>query len=110
MTPEVFIVVAVIMYLLGGAVSIGLPYLRKYAEGETQKFEWRKAAGRFIGILVAAPSMISAGTIADLQVLQERGWLGVLIALVYGIIAFGASSVGHQTQSTPKAIRAYRNK
>ena len=110
MTPEAFLVTAIAVYIVGGILSILVPFARKYFSGEAEKFQWRKAGGRILAVLLAAgPTLIGAAQIAEFKELAEQGWIGVALALVTGLISFGASSLGHQTQRTPAAIKAYRS-
>jgi len=107
MNPQVFLVITVAAYLIGGALSVILPYARKYFEGEVESFSWRKAGGRVIAvILVAAPTLLTSAKASELQVLADSGWLGVGLSLLTGLVALGAGSIGHQAQGAPKALRA----
>lgn len=109
MTPELFLVLVGAAYLIGGAASIYVPYLRKKLEGTAENFEWRKATGRALFVVMGAlPTLLGAAQVAEFKALADQGWYGVGLALLSGLIAFGASSLGHQTQSAPKAVRAYR--
>jgi H+/Cl- antiporter ClcA len=107
MTPEAFLIAVAVAYLLGGIASVLIPFARKYFEGVAAKFEWRKAGGRILVLLGGlAPTLLGGAKLAEFQEFAEQGWYGVVFAFITAVVAFGLSSLGHQAQGTPKALKA----
>jgi H+/Cl- antiporter ClcA len=105
-----FVVVAVLGSLVGYVVSVAWPFARKYFSGEAEKFEWRKVGLRLlVGFGAVLTTFTSVSGLAKIQELAEQQWIGFGLAVLYGFFTLGASSLGHQLQSTPKAVRAWKD-
>jgi H+/Cl- antiporter ClcA len=105
-----FVVVAVLGSLVGYVVSVAWPFARKYFSGEAERFEWRKVALRLlVGAGAVFTTLTSASGLAKIQEFVEQEWIGLGLAVLYGFFTLGASSLGHQLQSTPKAVRAWKD-
>lgn len=101
-------VLIVLSWLAGQCVAIAWPFVRKKLENEALKFQWAEVIGRLgAGILAGLTALMSTG-LQGLDDLVQYGWLGVVYALVTGVVVIGASSMGHQAQKTPTAIKAFR--
>ena len=105
-----FVVIAVLGSLVGYVISVAWPFARKYFSGEVEKFETRKVAMRLlVGAGALLTTFTSASGLAKIEELADQQWIGFGLAILYGFFTLGASSLGHQIQSTPKAVRAWKN-
>ena len=86
-------------FLLGAAAGVVVPYLRKYLE-EGAPFDGKKVVGKVIAALIGLALMPTFG-----EMLAKIGALGWSAAFLLGL---GATFVGHETQSAPKAVRAWQ--
>ena len=88
-----------VAFVLGAAGGVVVPYLRKYLE-DGVRFDWRKVVGKVIAALVGLMLMPNIG-----EHLAKVGALGWTAAFLLGA---GLTMVGHEAQSAPKAVRAWR--
>lgn len=86
-------------YLAGAAAGVLWPFLRKYLE-EGVSFDWRAVGGK---IAVALLGLLLMPTIG--QVFEALGGLSWVVAFGMGI---AATTVGHEAQKTPAAVRSRR--
>ncbi len=97
---ETSTILAIGVYLLGAAVGVFYPWVRKWLVDGTA-FDWRKIAGKAVATLlgiVLVPTFV--------EIVEAVGNMGLLAVFFAGL---AATFVGHEAQSTPAAIEAARN-
>ena len=93
-------VLAIAVYLLGAAVGVFYPFVRKWLE-EGVAFDWRKVAGKAVATLLG---VVLVPTFA--ATVEALGNMGLLLAFFAGL---ALTFVGHEAQQTPAAIRVARD-
>lgn len=87
-------------YFGGAAFGVLWPYMRKYLE-DGAAFDWKKIGGK---VAVALLGLLLLPTLAD--TLEALGGMAWVVAFGMGI---AATTIGHEAQQTPGAIRAARD-
>lgn len=87
----------VVVYLLGAGIGVFYPYVRKWLENGLA-FDWRKVAGK---AAAAVLGLVLVPTFA--ATLEALGGMGIFLAFLAGL---GATTVGHEAQATPGAVKA----
>ena len=93
------VVAPYVAFILGAAGGVVVPYLRKYLE-EGVPFDSRKVAGTVLAALVGLVLLPNFN-----DYLAKVGAVGWAAAFLLGA---GLTLVGHEAQSAPKAVRAWR--
>lgn len=83
-------------YLAGAGFGVLYPYARKYLE-TGERFDWRKVGGKVAAALLG---LLLVPTLA--ATLEALGGLGWVVAFGMGV---AATTVGHEAQKTPEALR-----
>lgn len=86
-------------YFIGAAAGVVIPYVRKWLS-EGVPFEWGKVGGKIAAALLGL--LLMPGLAATLEALGGLGW-----AVAFGM-GVAATTVGHEVQQAPGAIKTGR--